>query len=271
MAIVFCVASVTLIPILSSLSKKPEPTPTPQIKLTNTVEVISSPFSTLAVTEIPSLTSTPVITVIPARLPTEITDAKDVKMELVSVNDSTPFYMDKFEVTNKLYKTCVASGACSLPTNLVYYNQTSYSNHPVVYVTQDMAVLYCEWRDARLPTFYDFVAAIQGENKSLYYPWNEVEDSSCEYANYASGFINYQTDYKYCVGTTVPVGSYELGKSAFNIYDLIGNVAEWSGSYILGGSWASYKPNWFRQVLNTKEPISNNTIGFRCTRDVILE
>ena len=83
MAILFCMASVTLIPLLGSLNKKSEPTPTSQIELANTVEVISSPSSTLAVNEIPSLTSTPVITATPTPLPTEITDAKGVSMVLV--------------------------------------------------------------------------------------------------------------------------------------------------------------------------------------------
>jgi hypothetical protein len=219
------------------------------------------PSSTSAIS---AITKTPSVTETPTPLPSEITDAKGVSMMLVSIDNASsffvpPFYMDKYEVTNDLYKECVDAGFCSPPTNSIYFNQVSYSQHPVVYVTLDMANSFCSWRNSQLPTFDEFVAAIKGRDSSLYYPWTTTKSTDCRYANFASGY------YKYCIGTTAPVGSYELGKSASNIYDLIGNVAEWSNNYyILGGSWASWMPSLFRQTLNTDDPISTNTIGFRC-------
>ncbi len=278
MAIVFCVASVTLIPILSSLSKKPEPTPTPQIKLTNTVEVISSPSSTLEVNEIPSLTSTPVITSTPTPLPTEITDAKGVTMRLVPAGDFTMgseegnedekplqviyldnFFMDTYEVTNKLYSDCVTVDACLPPKYISfhgpenvgydqksfsimnYYDLQMYENYPVVYVNWFMAKDYCEWRGARLPTEAEWEKASRSIDGRIY-PWGD---------NYSCGRLNVfdfdhgvpQNSTGRDIGAifsgpqcdnysgTAPIGSF--GASTYGIYDLSGNVSEWVNSLYL--------------------------------------
>lgn len=249
--------------------------PTPQVASTATQLLVTKITSTNPLID-PTKTIRPTSTMTknptPTTIPNEIIDSKGVSMVRVSIDKTSqffvpPFYMDKYEVTNELYKNCVNAGLCSVPTNPIYFNQTSYSKYPVVYVTLEMANSFCSWRDSQLPTFDEFVATIKEKDNSLYYPWSTTDDNDCNYANFASEFLGYSLGYKYCVGTTVPVGSYELGKTTSGIYDLIGNVAEWSGSYILGGSWASYKPSWFRQVLNTVDPISDNTIGFRCAKD----
>lgn len=68
------------------------------------------------------------------------------------------FYIDKYEVTNSLYKTCVDANACAFPkffnSNLrtTYYSDARYDQYPVIGVTWDMAKAYCAWRGARLLT-----------------------------------------------------------------------------------------------------------------------
>ncbi|GAB4401790.1 MAG: hypothetical protein OHK003_28640 [Anaerolineales bacterium] len=253
--------------LLSSLNNTPStPQSTPEKTQTETIATLTQNTVEPKLTATPKSTLTPASTLTPTPLPTEITDTKGVSMMLVSIDSASsyfvpPFYMDKYEVTNDLYKECVDVGFCSPPTNSIYFNQVSYSQHPIVYVTLDMANAFCSWRNSRLPTYDEFVAAIKERDSSLYYPWITTKSTDCRYANFASGY------YRYCIGTTAPVGSYELGKSASNIYDLIGNVAEWSDNYyILGGSWASWMPSLFRQTLITDDPISTNTIGFRCAK-----
>ena len=85
-----------------------------------------------APTSIPTKISTPTAYV--GSLSTEITDAKGVPMRLVPAgdfemgsisgqSDETPvhtvylddFYMDKYEVTNTIYKACVEAGSCTQP------------------------------------------------------------------------------------------------------------------------------------------------------------
>ncbi len=96
--------------------------------------------------------------------PAQITDDFGMSMALVpgdigrageSADGSAnlnEFYLDIYEVTNQRYADCVASGGCVEPENTTFYADTSYQDHPVVFVTKDMAQDYCQWREARLPT-----------------------------------------------------------------------------------------------------------------------
>jgi|GEM_PF-1341096 len=51
------------------------------------------------------------------------------------------FWIDKYEVTNALYKKCVDAGKCSAPsdrsswTRSSYYGNSSFDNYPVIYVS----------------------------------------------------------------------------------------------------------------------------------------
>lgn len=125
------------------------------------------------------------------------------------------FYIDKYEVTNSYYKACVDSGKCAPPKDATHYEDPNYSNHPVVYVTWDMAQTYCQWRNqdgqTRLPTEAEWEKAARGTDGRTY-PWGGTIDHS---------FANYDTT------DTVPVDSYEKGKGPYGTYNMIGNVREW--------------------------------------------
>ncbi len=122
------------------------------------------------------LPSTPKFTPTGTPLPNEITDLKGVPMRLVPAGNFTmgserydnekpihevyldAYYMDKYEVTNALYKACVDAGVCDPPKNSSsntrssYYGNSQYDDYPVIYVDWNMAKTYCEWRGAGLPT-----------------------------------------------------------------------------------------------------------------------
>ena len=97
---------------------------------------------------------------------------------------------------------------------------------------------------------------------------------------------------------TAPVGSYEAGKSDYGVYDLSGNVAEWTydwhfaefylfspktnpigpkkGHYkvIRGGNWRSKLEEVSMTYRNATVPSTRiNTLGFRCAQsaDSILK
>ena len=239
-----------------------------KIKLTNTVQVVSSPSSTLRASEIPSQ-STPIVTIAPTSLPAEMTDARGVSMVLVSGSEIVPFYMDKYEVTNALYKLCVNVGACSPPSNSNRYGLDDYLNYPVVYVNKSMGQTFCDWRDAELPSWDQWhEAAVTGIDN--HFPLGNEND--CIYANIAHGIVSdspvSQGVLLYCVGSTVPVGSYEQGRSVFDIYDLVGNVSEWVGEGAVGGSWTTYSRDFFSEIIYTNlESAQTNYIGFRCAKD----
>ena len=134
------------------------------------------------------------------------------------------YYIDRYEVTNKLYTACVDARRCPLPRNsssdtrASYYGNSQYGNYPVIFVDWNMAKTYCEWRGARLPTEAEWEKAARGTDGRLY-PWGQNID--CTYANYLG------SQNGGCVGDTTGVGSYESGQSPYGVYDMAGNVWEW--------------------------------------------
>ena len=94
------------------------------------------------------------------------------------------YYIDKFEVTNALYKACVDAMMCDPPneTNsdtppLSYFDNSQYGNFPVIYVSWFQAKTYCEWRGAELPTEAQWEKAARGTDGRLY-PWGDYFDGN---------------------------------------------------------------------------------------------
>lgn len=282
--------------------------------ISNFILLLPTSTTRVPTTQISSTNSpvSPTKTLIPPPTPllTEITDAKGVSMALVPAGDfimgsnigeldeQPPhtvyvdgFYIDKYEVTNSLYKLCVDIGVCNLPTELssktnsVYYGNPKYDNYPVIYVNWKMAKAYCQWRDAMLPTEAQWEKAARGRDGSTNYPWGNNIDTT--YANYNQN-----------IGDVTAVGSYEKGKSPYDVYDMAGNVWEWvadwySNSYysfylqnslvssnplgpasgslrvLRGGSWINNDTSVRSYYRGFFDPIeANYNIGFRCTRGI---
>ncbi len=132
--------------------------------------------------------------------------------------------------------------------------------HPVVLVDHADAKAYCAWRELRLPSEEEWEKAARGA-KGRYFPWgNEFDPKLLN--SYDAGPYD-----------TTPVGSYEKGKSVYGLYDMAGQVFEWtstpakpSGKYIVkGGSWDDY-PGVTRGAARHGRPetIKHILIGFRC-------
>jgi len=77
------------------------------------------------------------------------------------------YYMDKYEVTNALYRACVDSGDCTPPQRAI---SSTYDNFPVTDVDWNQAQAYCEWRGGSLPTEAQWEKAARGTNGRVY-PW----------------------------------------------------------------------------------------------------
>jgi eukaryotic-like serine/threonine-protein kinase len=248
-----------------------------------------------------------------------VTDAKGVPMQLVPAgkfsmgsneaqDQAKPvhgvylndFYMDKYEVTNALYKACADAGICPPLLNApykacvdagacdpaeqkepTYYGNPEFDRYPVIYVSWDQADTFCKWRGARLPTEAEWEKAARGTEGRIY-PWGEA--LGCDLANYG-----------HCVGDTTPVGSYEKGKSPYGVYDMAGNVWEWTADWysesyyqnsptvnpagpesgdsrvLRGGAWDN--DFGLRSTTRSSSPSQSgflDVIGFRCARDASL-
>jgi formylglycine-generating enzyme required for sulfatase activity len=129
------------------------------------------------------------------------------------------FYIDKYEVTNAQYKEFVQATGHRLPR---HWEGGSYPNgkadHPVVYVSWEDANAYCQRVGKRLPTEIEWEKAARGTDARIW-PWGNIFDvTKCNVESWEGS------------GST-PVGSYPDGISPYGVYDMAGNVWEWTDSW----------------------------------------
>lgn len=192
------------------------------------------------------------------------------------------FYIDKYEVTNAQYKRFVEATKRDDPKNVINVDYTVWkngsfpeelANHPVVNVTWYDARAYCEWAGKRLPNAIEWEKAARGPYGNVY-PWGN---------EFFQGYANlYTKGVSYKVQQTVPVGSYEKSKSYYGIYDLAGNVWEWTASVppnskepndirrvAKGGGWGyngnKYTSRASYSIFFTAD-YTSNCLGFRCAK-----
>ena len=164
----------------------------------------------------------------------------------------TPFFLDRYPVTNRQYYEFVASGGYEQitywdtaiwPAVLDFVDQTQEpgprfwsdgfcapgeEHHPVVGICWYEAAAYARWAGKRLPTDAEWVKAgawpvklSETQSSQRLYPWGDTMDRTK--ANlWGTG-----------PGTTVSVEEYPAGGSVGGIYQLIGNVWEWTRSEYL--------------------------------------
>ena len=212
--------------------------------------------------------------------PKEITGRDGAPMVLVPAGEflygdanqrmSLPtFYMDKYEVTTKLYAKFLQTTGRKEPLRWNEVSQVSDGDRPVIGVLWDGADAYCRQYGKRLPTEQEWEKAARGTDGRRY-PWGSEEPTS-RHANF-----NKCCDWK-GYGTLATVGSYEAGKSPYGIYDLAGNVWEWTSSdynsnykVVRGGSWlnnAFYLRSTYRTWGPPRAKLHPYFFGFRCTQD----
>jgi formylglycine-generating enzyme required for sulfatase activity/tRNA A-37 threonylcarbamoyl transferase component Bud32 len=186
--------------------------------------------------------------------------------------ESEPFYMDIYPVTNSQYDAFLKATGHREPK---YWRKRGFDgeNQPVVGVTWKDATAYAEWCGKVLPTETHWEYAARGKDDRKY-PWGD-HDPDATLANYGD-YLNMPS----------VVDMHEDGKTPDGIFDLAGNVYEWTStpyaSYeqlqkgdaaklngvrmvVRGGSWhsdASELRCSFRKGLFVESEFS--TVGFRC-------
>ncbi len=126
------------------------------------------------------------------------------------------FWIDRTEVTNDEYRSCVGAGACTPPQRAEDYDNPRLGMHPVLGVDWYQAREYAAWAGKRLPSESEWeLAARAGGGEA--YPWG---------GSWVPGRANAMGAYREDVWPgPAPVASFDA--NPWGIYDMIGNAAEW--------------------------------------------
>lgn len=204
-------------------------------------------------------------------------DETEKKVPLLFVNESPEhkvylgaFYISKYEVTNIQYASF----------DTLYKYPADKQNHPVSNISWYDANRYCMEKGQRLPSEAEWEKTARGPHGNIY-PWGNEFDTAKANTSQSN------------IGSTTPVGVYENGKSFYGVYDMIGNVAEWTDSWyepyplfsknrvvehekrykiIRGSSWGGighYKKLDYNMAILRRimEPSANiPDVGFRCAK-----
>lgn len=174
------------------------------------------------------------------------------------------YLIDKREVTNAEYSKCFAAGVCGPhPLHEDRPQEFDRPKQPVAFVTWEDANSYCQWKGGRLPFEAEWERAAQGKDL---------------------GGAHFGKNYRQ--GSPRDVG--ELAPNSQGLYDMLGNVNEWTQDWhgpfvttgvavnpkgaasgkdkvVRGGSW-----NSLSHYLRVSDRVSRSPelrysdVGFRC-------
>lgn len=185
-----------------------------------------------------------------------------------------------YEVTNGQWIRFMTEGDYEPEGNWRDLYSIGREDVPVSNLTFDDATAYCEWDGGnRLPSEAEWEKAARG-TEGLKYPWGDTWDPANTNCN-EMGYNN-----------IIDVGSVEGDKSPYGVYDMMGNVTEWTSDKlqpyqgsrargdnifrqnymaVRGGSYAMRGASMSTYTRAGYFAKSQYGIGFRCARDVEVE
>ncbi|MFN9893416.1 MAG: bifunctional serine/threonine-protein kinase/formylglycine-generating enzyme family protein [Acidobacteriota bacterium] len=183
------------------------------------------------------------------------------------------FYLDLTEVTNEAYGAfCTATGR-ALPRDFA----ADQPGLPVVNVTMADAQAFARWAGKRLPTALEWERAARGEDGRPF-PWG---------AAHKPQMANVRDNPERKRQKAVSADAYRTGRSPFGLYQMIGNVKEFTAdratpTALAIRAFATEEPTWHvvkggsfasglaEAVTFAIEPIPASyaapDLGFRCAR-----
>lgn len=199
-------------------------------------------------------------------------DAGDPDEQPVRHIDVKAFYMDAGEVTNGQFEAFVNGTANKAGGSWRKHFKPGQETFPVRGVSWFDAQAYAAWAGKRLPTEIEWEYAARGAQGLVYAYGNTYDPSKA------------RTGLKISAGPS-PARSYEA--NAFGLFDMTGNVSEWTGTAyvqditaapakrdpdlraVRGGAWDDVPDTAKAANRSPNRPgFSTYYIGFRCARDV---
>jgi eukaryotic-like serine/threonine-protein kinase len=202
-------------------------------------------------------------------------DDESEKPEHIETLDS--FYIDQYEVTvEEYYKFIKATNRAPLAAWPVSWRNGRFTPEeaklPVTDVSWFDANDYARWAGKRLPTEEEWEYAARGANKLLY-PWGN---------DFNAGYTNIGEPQE---KRPLPVDKTTNDKSPFGVYNLAGNVLEWTnsdhtryperkavlkrGKIVRGGSFQTDRVSarTTTRSLALAQSDRRKDLGFRCAKD----
>jgi formylglycine-generating enzyme required for sulfatase activity len=131
--------------------------------------------------------------------------------------------IDRTEVTNGAYERCIRAGACSPPRTSPRDHRIALPEHPVAAVRFGEARAYCEFAGGRLPTEAEWERAARGSDDRIF-PWGSEDNPGLANRGGALSRTAAVDGFRYAA----PVASFPDARSPFGLYDMAGNVWEWT-------------------------------------------
>lgn len=205
------------------------------------------------------------------------------------------FYIDRFEVTNKLYGKFVRLTSNGYTSSYSKDKRFNPPSHPVVGISWFDSKAYCLWAGKRLPTEAEWEKAARGSGPNKYNPLNGRLNPEIPLRNLWANFrpiISLKYDFFHADPAadgfrfTAPVGSFPNETGPHGIYDMAGNVWEWVADVYptrkvrenkekykglkiqRGGSWLNLKQLLDPTYRRWSNPYirSDSATGFRCAK-----
>jgi formylglycine-generating enzyme required for sulfatase activity len=220
------------------------------------------------------------------------TDEDETLDDTLFVRITNPYFIGKYEVTNKLYADYLTA-ALHADTLITYDRDTyeirsllngrvlliidseltrikyqfsdssfwadeRYLRHPVTGVTWYGASAYAAYYGLRLPTEAEWEIAARGDliKPGHIFPWQPPDTIAADYANYAYSEDPYE--YAGMAGSATPVGAYNGGPmDGFATMDAVGPF----GTYDQAGNAAEWVKDWYSDQAYSKLYTTFTTSG----------
>jgi len=197
------------------------------------------------------------------------------------------FWLDACEVSNGEYRRFLEDTGHVAPRHWAKIDPKLYDSLPVVWVGWQDARAYAEWCGKRLPTYAEWMWAARGSEGRLY-PWPEDPEGKLHgnVEHPVAARISAEEDTANYLQFAAPVRSSPDACTESGIFNLFGNVAEWTASpfawrsqgefvarpaqrYIAGQCWEAAQRHYTLKVVafdGIDSNCANARTGFRCAR-----